>query len=83
MEFRESTIQSFSIVFDSEDAEEGKEVKTVTNDFASNWSWFGVIYKLTGGEIINLSKITNTSLYECLTWLTYEAELEEQKNNIL
>jgi hypothetical protein len=38
------------------------------------------MYRLTNGEIINLERITNLSLYECLTWLTYEADLNETKS---
>ena len=34
-------------------------------------------------DITKLNKITNTSLYECLTWLTYESELDLQQNNTL
>jgi hypothetical protein len=37
------------------------------------------MYRLTNGEIINLERITKLSLYECLTWLTYEADLNETK----
>ena len=81
MHFREQTIESFQVVFEAEDIEEGEERTTVTNDFASNWSWFGIIYRLTGGDITKLSKIVNTSLYEALTWLSYETELDKQKTN--
>jgi len=38
------------------------------------------MYRLTNGEIINLEKITNLSLYECLTWLTYETDLNLTKS---
>ena len=80
MEFRQRTIQMFSIVFN--EPTEGEEQKpTVDNDFASNWSWYGIIYRLTNKDITKLNKITNTSLYECLTWLTYESELDLQENN--
>ena len=37
------------------------------------------MYRLTNGEIINLERITKLSLYECLTWLTYEVDLNETK----
>ncbi len=37
------------------------------------------MYRLANGEIINLERITNLSLYECLTWLTYETDLNETK----
>tara|TARA_R100001460_G_scaffold66926_1_gene107219 strand:- start:254 stop:379 length:126 start_codon:yes stop_codon:yes gene_type:complete len=37
------------------------------------------MYRLTNGEIVNLERITRLSLYECLTWLTYEVDLNETK----
>ncbi len=33
------------------------------------------MYRLTNGEIVNLERITNLKLYECLTWLSYETDL--------
>ncbi len=36
------------------------------------------MYRLTGGEIVNLERITNLSLLECLTWLSYETDLDSQ-----
>ncbi len=36
------------------------------------------MYRLTNGEIINLERITNLSLLECLTWLCYETDLNSQ-----
>ena len=37
------------------------------------------MYRLTNGDISKLSTITNMNLYECLTWLTYEVDLNETK----
>ena len=48
-------------------------------EFAKKWNWFGVMHNLCNGEIVNLERITNLSLYECLTWLTYETDLNETK----
>jgi len=36
------------------------------------------MYRLTNGEIVNLENITNLSLLECLTWLSYETDLNSQ-----
>jgi|TARA_Y100001938_G_C8026608_1_gene398367 hypothetical protein len=36
------------------------------------------MYRLTGGEIVNLEKITRLNLLEALTWLSYETELNSQ-----
>tara|TARA_R110000824_G_C14951214_1_gene650946 strand:+ start:28 stop:273 length:246 start_codon:yes stop_codon:yes gene_type:complete len=77
LDFRKRTINDFAVVFDGTD--EGSETITTDEKFASKWSWFGVMYNLTGGSIVNLEKITKLSLYECLTWLTYEVDLNETK----
>tara|TARA_R110002074_G_scaffold158495_1_gene315588 strand:- start:224 stop:361 length:138 start_codon:yes stop_codon:yes gene_type:complete len=36
------------------------------------------MYRLTGGEIVNLDAVTKLNLLEALTWLTYETDLESQ-----
>mgnify|MGYP003658087186 CR=1 FL=1 len=62
---------------DSSGEVEGEKVRDTFNE---NWSWFGTMYRLASGDITQLERITKTSLYECLTWLTYETELQEQTN---
>ena len=37
------------------------------------------MYRLTNGEIVNLEKITKLNLLECLTWLSYETDLNITK----
>tara|TARA_R110000744_G_scaffold108260_1_gene205085 strand:+ start:694 stop:837 length:144 start_codon:yes stop_codon:yes gene_type:complete len=37
------------------------------------------MYRLTNGEIVNLERITQLSLLECLTWLSYETDLNLTK----
>lgn len=38
------------------------------------------MYRLTDGKITNLEKVAKLELLECLTWLTYEADMQEQNN---
>ena len=38
------------------------------------------MYRLTNGEIVNLERITKLQLLECLTWLSYETDLNESKS---
>ena len=66
----------FAIVFDS--TAEGNEEAIATESFAEKWSWFGVMYRLCNAEIVNLERITNLGLLECLTWLSYETDLNAQ-----
>ena len=37
------------------------------------------MYRLCNAEIVNLERITELSLLECLTWLSYETDLNESK----
>ena len=53
--------------------------RLTNGDFADKWGWFGVMYRLTNGEIVNLEKITKLNLLECLTWLSYETDLNITK----
>jgi len=63
-------------VFDG--SADGNEDAIATESFAEKWGWFGVMYRLTNGEIVNLERITNLGLLECLTWLSYETDLNSQ-----
>ncbi len=77
MDFRERTIKDFAVVFNG--TGESSDTITTSDKFAKKWGWFGVMYRLTNGEIVNLERITKLTLYECLTWLTYEVDLNETK----
>jgi hypothetical protein len=37
------------------------------------------MYRLTNGEIVNLERISRLNLLECLTWLSYETDLNLNK----
>ena len=45
--------------------------------FAEKWGWFGVMHRLCNQDISKLESITKINLLECLTWLTYETDLNE------
>ncbi|QDP62829.1 MAG: hypothetical protein Unbinned579contig1003_24 [Prokaryotic dsDNA virus sp.] len=71
-------MEDYAIVFNggvSEDTTISGEGK-----FQERWGWFGVMYRLTNGEIVNLERITKLKLLECLTWLSYETDLNEVKS---
>jgi len=76
LDFRKRIVEDFAIVFDGTQSEENAG----TEGFGERWGWFGVMYRLTNGEIINLERITKLNLKECLTWLSYETDLNETKN---
>ena len=76
MDFRKGIGYDYAVIFDG--TEKGDDTKVASEDFAEKWGWFGVMYRLTNGEIVNLERITNLSLLECLTWLSYETDLNAQ-----
>ena len=69
-------MRDYAIIFDAE--AEGNEDAIATEDFASKWGWFGVLHRLCNEQIVNLERITKLSLLECLTWLSYETDLNSQ-----
>ena len=71
-------MRDFAIVFDVE--AEGNEEAIVTEDFAERWGWYGVMHRLCNEDLSKLSSITELQLLECLTWLSYETDLNESKN---
>ena len=68
--------RDYAIVFDGN--AEGNEDAIASNDFANKWGWFGVLHRLCNEKIVNLEAITKLSLLECLTWLSYETDLNSQ-----
>ena len=76
MEFRKRIVKDFAIVFDGTD--EGNENAIASENFAERWGWFGVMHRLCNQELSKLESITNLSLLECLTWLSYETDLNSQ-----
>lgn len=84
MEFRERTIESFAVVFDGQveesNSDNGNMIAT-DETFSKRWGWFGVMYRLTNGDISRLGQIVGMELYTCLTWLSYEIDLESVTKN--
>ena len=78
LQFRKHTIESFAIVFNGSENQTTNE--KLDGNFADKWGWFGVMYRLTDGKITNLGKVAKLELLECLTWLSYETDLQEQNN---
>jgi hypothetical protein len=76
LDFRKRTIDSFAIIFDQKD--EGNENAIASESFAEKWGWFGVMHRLCNQDISKLESITNLGLLECLTWLSYETDLNSQ-----
>ena len=74
--FQQSIIKNYGIIFDT--TASGNEDAIASESFADKWSWFGVMYRLTNADISKLDAITRLPLLECLTWLSYETDLNVQ-----
>ena len=48
-------------------------------NFAERWGWFGVMHRLCNQNIVNLDAVSKLNLLECLTWLSYETDLNESQ----
>ena len=68
--------RDYSIIFDNTD--DGNDSAIATESFAKKWGWFGVLHRLCGEDISKLEAVTKINLFEALTWLTYETDLEAQ-----
>ena len=69
-------MENYALIFDA--GESGDDGNIPDGDFNSRWGWFGVMHRLCGEKIVNLEAITKLNLLECLTWLCYETDLNEQ-----
>tara|TARA_R110000824_G_scaffold90310_2_gene220693 strand:- start:1664 stop:1918 length:255 start_codon:yes stop_codon:yes gene_type:complete len=76
LSFRDTTTKQFSIVFENSDSGNGET--GIDGNFAEKWMWFGVFHRLCSQDISKLETITKLNLLECLTWLSYETDLNLQ-----
>ncbi len=89
MDFRKRTIKSFATIFDGEAesgnliGEEDRETMGRNTDeaFSERWGYFGLMYRLTGGDVLKLEKVAELQLYVAFTWLCYETDLEITNKN--
>ena len=77
MDFRKRVVSDFAIIF--EGTPEGNDSSIGNNSFAEKWGYFGMMYRLCGGDISKLKTIARTSVLEAFTWLSYETDLESLK----
>jgi hypothetical protein len=73
LEFRESIYKDFAIIFEGTDSGDNEGV--TDGNFAERWGYFGLMYRLTNGEIVNLEQVSKLNLLEAFTWLSYETDL--------
>ena len=77
MEFRKRVVADFAIIF--EGTPEGNEASVGNESFAEKWGYFGMMYRLCGGDISKLETIARLNVLEAFTWLSYETDLESLK----
>tara|TARA_R110002051_G_scaffold271263_2_gene331612 strand:+ start:73 stop:345 length:273 start_codon:yes stop_codon:yes gene_type:complete len=74
--FRDGILENYAIIFNGTDSSDRESI--TDGDFAERWGWFGIMYRLTNGNIVNLDSISKLNLLECLTWISYETDLNLQ-----
>jgi hypothetical protein len=76
LSFRQRIVNDFAIIFDR--SASGNEDAIASESHSEKWGWYGVMYRLTNADISKLDAITRLPLLECLTWLSYETDLNLQ-----
>jgi hypothetical protein len=76
LDFSEQVHRDYSIIFDNKDS--GNDNAIATESFSEKWGWFGVMHRLCKEDISKLDMVSKINLFEALTWLTYETDLESQ-----
>ena len=71
-------VEDHQIIFTG--SERGNDQQNVGEGFAEKWGYFGIMYRLTNGNIKDLDKITKLNLLEAFTWLSYETDLAQNKS---
>ena len=66
-------MRDYAIIFSGTDT--GDSEGLGDKNFAEKWGWFGVMHRLCNQDISNLESVTKLNLLECLTWLSYETDL--------
>ena len=51
--------------------------------FSSKWGWYQSVYRLAGGEALNLDKATKISAHQAMTFLTFEKEKNELEAKLI
>ena len=74
--FRERIVEDFAIIFNGEESGDG--ANNTDGNFAERWGWFGIMHRLCNQNIVNLEAVSKQNLLECLTWLSYETDLNSQ-----
>jgi hypothetical protein len=47
------------------------------------WGWYQSIYALAGGDVLKFNKVTESPLFQCLTYLTFEKEKNELESMMI
>ena len=77
MGFRDRILEDYAIIFEGTSGDNEKEI--IDGDFAERWGWFGIMHRLCNQDISKLDTVTRLNLLECLTWLSYETDLNLSK----
>ena len=76
-EFRSRIYTDFNPLF--EETKQEKGIKTDEESFGNKWGWYAIFYKLTDGNFLKLENVIERPLTECLTWLSFQKDIETIK----
>ena len=51
--------------------------------FSGKWGWYQSVYRLSGGEALNLDKATKISAHQAMIFLTFEKEKNELEAKLI
>jgi hypothetical protein len=51
--------------------------------FNKKWGWYGLIYGLTGGDILKTDQVVQLPIHKTLLWQSYILDLQEVQNTEL
>ena len=75
LRFRDGVTESYSDLY-TEKSDGGTDLSAQAN-FGSKWGWYQSIYALAGGDVLKFDEVTQSPLFKCLTYLTFEKEKNE------
>ena len=47
---------------------------TTEKRYTQKWGWYAILYELANGDILKIDDVTETKLYQALTFLSYKQD---------
>jgi hypothetical protein len=62
---------------------DGRTDLSAQANFGSKWGWYQSIYGLAQGDVLRFDAVTQTELFQCLNYLTFEKEKNELEAQLI